>query len=169
MAWTPAYNLVSIERLSQNLLDIFARDQLDALAWASPDPILAPFTYFGQARRVDQQIFPSCLALPVRMPMTQSNEEAAVEMRQEVIIEIANVAPDPDKLAREMLTRARVIVAMVLSASPVDIFAGVSTSGFGGLVWDVQELQINEWPRQNAQGLYMSAARALAVFSYIET
>jgi hypothetical protein len=169
MPWTPAYNLVSIERLASNLLAIFKRDQVAALDWASPGIALQPWMYFGIARRVDQQIFPSCLALPVRIPMTQSPDEAAVQMRQEITIEIASVNSDPEKLAREILTRTRAITAMVLSASPEDIFRGVTTGAFGGLVWDIQEIAINQFPRQNAQGQYLSLSQSLAVFSYIET
>jgi hypothetical protein len=169
MPWTPAYNLVSIERLASNLLAIFKRDQIDALAWAGLPMLLPPFMYFGIARRVDQQIFPSCLALPVRLPMTQSPDEAAVQMRQEITIEIASVSPDPEKLAREILTRTRAITAMVLSASPMDIFEGITTGAFGGLVWDIQEIAINQFPRQNAQGQYLSLSQSLAVFNYIET
>jgi hypothetical protein len=168
MPWTPAYNLVSIECLASNLLAIFRRDQVAALAWAS-SPALQPFMYFGIARRVDQQIFPSCLALPVRLPMTQSHDEAAVQMRQEITIEIASVGPDPEKLAHEILTRTRAVTAMVLSASPMDIFEGITTGAFGGLVWDIQEIAINQFPRQNAQGQYLSLSQSLAVFSYIET
>jgi hypothetical protein len=169
MPWTPAYNLVSIECLATNLLAIFKRDQAAALAWASPTLALQPFMYFGIARRVDQQIFPSCLALPIRLPMTQSPDEAAVQMRQEIPIEIASVGPDPEKLAHEILTRTRAVTAMVLSASPMDIFEGVTTGAFGGLVWDIQEIAINQFPRQNAQGQYLSLSQLLAVFSYIET
>src|SRR5580765_52959 len=169
MPWTPAYNLISIERLASNLLAIFRRDQAAALAWASPSVALQPFMYFGIARRVDQQIFPSCLALPVRLPMTQSPDEAAVQMRQEIAIEIASVGPDPEKLAHEILTRTRAVTAMVLSASPMDIFEGITTGAFGGLVWDIQEIAINQFPRQNAQGQYLSLSQLLAVFSYIET
>jgi hypothetical protein len=169
MPWTPAYNLVSIECLATNLLAIFKRDQAAALAWASPTLALQPFMYFGIARRVDQQIFPSCLALPVRMPMTQSPDEQAVQMRQEITIEIASVGPRPEELAHEILTRTRALTAMVLSASPMDIFEGVTTGAFGGLVWDIQEIAINQFPRQNAQGQYLSLSQLLAVFSYIET
>ena len=169
MPWTPAYNLVSIECLASNLLAIFKRDQVAALAWANLIMTLPPFMYFGIARRVDQQIFPSCLALPVRMPMTQSPDEQAVQMRQEITIEIAAVGPDPEKLAHEILTRTRAVTAMVLSASPMDIFEGVTTGAFGGLVWDIQEIAINQFPRQNAQGQYLSLSQLLAVFSYIET
>jgi hypothetical protein len=169
MPWTPAYNLVSIERLAGNLLDIFKRDQVAALEWASPSTALQPWMYFGIARRVDQQIFPSCLALPVRIPMNQSPDEQAVIMRQEITIEIAAIGPDPEKLAREILTRTRAITAMVLSASPMDVFEGVTTGAFGGLVWDIQEIQINQFPRQNAQGQYLSLSQSLAVFNYIET
>ena len=169
MPWTPAYNLLSIERLASNLLAIFKRDQVAALEWAGLHMLLPPFMYFGIARRVDQQIFPSCLALPVRLPMTQSPDEAAVVMRQEITIEIASVSPDPEKLAREILTRTRAITAMVLSASPMDIFEGITTGAFGGLVWDIQEIAINQFPRQNAQGQYLSLSQSLAVFSYIET
>lgn len=169
MPWTPAYNLVSIECLASNLLAIFRRDQAAALAWASPTLALQPFMYFGIARRVDQQIFPSCLALPVRIPMTQSPDEQAVQMRQEITIEIASVGPDPEKLAHEILTRTRAVTAMVLSASPMDIFEGITTGAFGGLVWDIQEIAINQFPRQNAQGQYLSLSQLLAVFSYIET
>jgi hypothetical protein len=172
MPWTPAYNLLSIERLAFNLLAIFKRDQIAALKWATnsaDDLLFLPFMYFGIARRVDQQIFPSCLALPVRLPMTQSPDEAAVVMRQEITIEIASVSPDPEKLAREILTRTRAITAMVLSASPMDIFEGITTGAFGGLVWDIQEIAINQFPRQNAQGQYLSLSQSLAVFNYIET
>jgi hypothetical protein len=167
MPWTPAYNLLSIERLASNLLAIFKRDQVAALEWAGSG--LQPWMYFGIARRVDQQIFPSCLALPVRLPMTQSPDEAAVVMRQEITIEIACVNPDPEKLAREILTRTRAITAMVLSASLMDIFEGITTGAFGGLVWDIQEIAINQFPRQNAQGQYLSLSQSLAVFNYIET
>jgi hypothetical protein len=169
MPWTPAYNLVSIECLATNLLAIFRRDQAAALAWASPSVALQPFMYFGIARRVDQQIFPACLALPVRLPMTQSPDEAAVQIRQEITIEIASVGPNPEVLAHEILTRTRAVTAMVLSASPMDIFEGVTTGAFGGLVWDIQEIAINQFPRQNAQGQYLSLSQSLAVFSYIET
>jgi hypothetical protein len=169
MPWTPAYNLVSIECLATNLLAIFRRDQAAALAWASPSVALQPFMYFGIARRVDQQIFPACLALPVRLPMTQSPDEAAVQMRQEITIEVASVGPNPEMLASEILTRTRAVTAMVLSASPMDIFEGITTGAFGGLVWDIQEIAINQFPRQNAQGQYLSFSQLLAVFSYIET
>jgi hypothetical protein len=169
MPWTPAYNLISIECLATNLLAIFRRDQAAALAWANPSAALQPFMYFGIARRVDQQIFPACLALPVRLPMTQSPDEAAVQMRQEITIEVASVGPNPEVLASEILTRTRAVTAMVLSASPMDIFEGVTTGAFGGLVWDIQEIAINQFPRQNAQGQYLSLSQLLAVFSYIET
>jgi len=52
MAWTPLYQLKSIEKLCLNLLAIYDRDQFEALQWVSPE--LAPFRYFGNARRVDQ-------------------------------------------------------------------------------------------------------------------
>ena len=170
MPWTPAYNLVSIERLASNLLAIFKRDQVAALEWASPSERLQPFMYFGIARRVDAQIMPQVLAQPVVIgPMAQSPEEAAVQMRQEISILVSSVGSDPEKLAREVLTRTRAVVNMVFSASPMDIFEGVTTGAFGGLVWDIQQITPDRFPRQSAQGQYMSQTESLAVFNYIET
>jgi hypothetical protein len=172
MPWTPAYNLVSIECLATNLLAIFRRDQAAALAWASPSVALQPFMYFGIARRVDQQIFPACLALYTgNAPMEQSADEAAVQMHPRFMIEISNVNSDPDRLTREILTRSRAVTAMVLSASPMDIFEGVTLGAFGGLSWDIQEIGMPDvqFTRQNAQGQYMVRSQLIAVFNYIET
>ena len=166
MAWTPLYQLKSIEKLCLNLLAIYDRDQFEALQWVSPE--LAPFRYFGNARRVDQQILPVCFALPVRLSMNQSPDLAGVNMRQEITLEVANIGPDPEKLANEILGRMRAVVMMTLSAQQADIFEGVDVNGFGGLVWDVQEIAVNQFPRQNAQGQYLSVAQSLAVFTYLE-
>lgn len=169
MPWSPLYNLLSIEKLALNLLAIYDRDQAEALQWAQPLPTvppIAPFRYFGSARRVDQVIFPSCLALVVRIPMNQSPELAGVQMRQEITLEVANVGPDPERLRNEILGRIRAITMMTLSAAPADIMEGISA--FGGLHWDVQEIAVNQFPRQNAQGHYLSIAQATAVFEYME-
>jgi hypothetical protein len=166
MAWTPLYQLRSIEKLALNLLAIYDRDQYEALQWISPE--LGTFRYFGNARRVDQSIFPACFALPGRIQMTQSPDLAGVNMRQEITLEVANVGPDPEKLANEILGRARAVVMMTLSAQAADIFEGVEVNAFGGLVWDVQEIAVNQFPRQNAQGQYLSVSQSLAVFTYLE-
>jgi hypothetical protein len=167
MAWTPLYQLRSIEKMALNLLAIYDRDQFAALQWVSPE--LTPFRYFGNARRVDQSLFPVCFALPVRMSMTQSPDLAGVNMRQEITLEVANVGPDPEKLANEILGRARAVVMMTLSAQAADIFEGLEINHYGGLSWDVQEIAVNQFPRQNAQGQYLSVSQSLAVFTYLET
>jgi hypothetical protein len=167
MAWKPLYQLKSIEKLTPNLLAIYDRDQFEALQWVSSE--LAPFRYFGTARRVDQSIFPACFALSGRIAMNQSADLAGVNMRQEITLEVANIGPDPEILRNEILGRMRAVVMMTLSAQAADIFEGVDVNGFGGLVWDVQEIALNQFPRQNAQGQYLSVAQSLAVFSYLET
>src|SRR5215471_12377818 len=161
MVWKPLYQLLSIEKLAINLLAIYDRDQFEALQWVNPQ--LAPFRYFGSARRVDQQIFPSCLVLPVRFPMVQHADLAGMQMRQEITLEVAAVGPDPELLRNEVLQRTRAVVMMTLSAKPADFFEGIALNAYGGLAWDVQEIAVNQFPRQNAQGQYLSVSQSLAV------
>jgi hypothetical protein len=173
MSWTAPYQIQSIERLCRNVIAVIERDQAAAMVWANPILPPVPFQYFGICRRVDQQVFPSCLVLPTRMPMNQNAELAGIEMRQELVIEIANFNSDPEKLASEILTRSRAVIAMVLGASGPDLFEGVSlnplgNNAYGGLSWDIQELAINQFPRQNTQGHYLSISQLLAVFTYLE-
>lgn len=168
MSFTPLYQLKSLEALAPNLVAIFQRDQVEALAWASPSASLQRFSYFGTARRVDQFIFPACFALPVRISMTQSSELTGVQMRQEITLEVADVGTDPEKLRAESLSRIRAVAMMALSARAEDIFEGVNLNAYGGLAWDVQEIAPNQFPRQNAQGQYLQIVQALAVFTYLE-
>jgi hypothetical protein len=58
---------------------------------------------------------------------------------------------------------------MTLSAQAADIFEGVEINAFGALVWDVQEITVNQFTRQAAQGQYLSISQSLAVFTYLET
>jgi hypothetical protein len=164
--FAPLYQLASIELLSINMIAVLQRDQVEALA--AINPALQPFVYFGTARRVDQIIFPACFALPVRIPMTQDADLQGVTMRQELQIEVANISADPEALAREMLQRTRACVQIALSAAGADLFEGVTLSNYGGLAWDVTEIQINQWPRQNAQGHYFSSAQSSITFNYVE-
>ena len=166
MPFAPLYKLASIELLSVNMIAVLQRDQVEALQAINPD--LQPFVYFGTARRVDQIIFPGCFVLPVRIPMTQDADLQGVTMRQELTMEVADIASDPERLAREMLQRMRACVQMALTASAPDLFEGVALSNYGSVAWDVTEIQVNEWPRQSAQGHYFSRAQAQVVFNYLE-
>src|SRR6266404_8360469 len=127
--WTPVYEDQGIELFVDNLLSIFKRDQVAALAWASRGEALGPFKVFNNSNRLNVE-WPVISAVPTE-EATPTQNGFLIGSAFGVDIEVEDFGNDPDALARTVERRMRAVRQMIWAARVEDIMAGYPNGSWG--------------------------------------
>jgi hypothetical protein len=144
--WVPRIQVAFIEPLVVTAKKLIERDQVEALAWASPDITLKPFQHILYSRRekgffeARVSAYPLVIIAPGKTLPPFGNEERSIpEERNDLAVEIAIVGGDPDALTIQIMRYVKAVDMIWRSASVADLTWNLSSSHTTRFITDVTE------------------------------
>ena len=127
VTWVPKYDISFIEPLLVTAKLLVERDQVQALAWASPDILLTPFAHRLYARREAKfyesrvSAFPLLILAPGSSKVALTDDGNYVGEEHQIAAEIALAGSDADALTIQIVRYVKAVDMIWRSASPADL------------------------------------------------
>jgi hypothetical protein len=144
MAWNPSLAVTGIEKIVDNLRAEVISKQVDALAWASPDPNnpLTPFTifyrsYIGHFLKTRPHLY--IVRITPRFQQRDDDVFVTLQLLIEGEIEAVGVAVDTaESMAADVVAYWVAIDSIIRNVSSETLLAGVETA-------DKAQVKVNDW------------------------
>lgn len=168
--WEAPNNVMGTEKLCQNILDLVARDQVEALAWANTgNPgTLASFIDLNNAVRINSR-WPVFTAAPSSEEANESNSGSFYPTKYVVHLEVEDSGPNPDLLVKTIQRRVRTVRAIIRGANIMsELFADFDVADFGVPTLTFSAVAYTSFLSKN-QSTYFQYATFNATFDLLET
>lgn len=126
-AWVPKFDISFIEPLVVTAQELIVRDQVEALAWASPSLLLKPFQNVLYARRekafYDSRVsaFPLIVLAPGSSRVTTDEDGNYISEEHQIACEVALAGSDADALTIQIVRYVKAVDMIWRTASPADM------------------------------------------------
>lgn len=143
--WAPKFDVSFIEPLMVTAKELIARDQVAALAWASPDKVLKPFQHVLLGRRDPTffsdrlKSFPAAVIAPAQTRAPESVAGEYVDESNLIGVELVVFGSDPDALTIDVTRYAKAVDQIWRAASHADLTWNLKEGHYSQVTTDVTQ------------------------------